>query len=140
MRIKFILTLIITLFSFQFANAQQTESYTSLDIVRLVTDANFKLNTIYRNRVTGHEQEQASLQKAIYAANGELMAIRGMLTGGNRISEDKMNTIQRQAATLQESITAVDESLSDADIQKAINKVKADAATLNKTIKKVKKK
>lgn len=114
-----------TLLTLQFANAQQTESYTSLDIVRLVTDANFKLNTIYRNRVTGQEQEQASLQKAIYAANGELMDIRGMLTGGNRINEDKMISIQKQATKLQESITAVNETLSDADIQKAIDKVKA---------------
>lgn len=139
MRIKFILTLLITLFTLQFANAQQTESYTTLDIVRLVTDANFKLNTIYRNRVSGHEQEQATLRKAIYAANGELLEIRGMLTRGNYVSNDRKVTIQKQITSLQESMTAVDETLSDADMQKAINEIKSSAASLKKSIKKVKK-
>lgn len=138
MRIKLILTLLITLFTFQFANAQQTESYTTLDVVRLVTDANFKLNTIYRNRVSGHEQEQATLRKAIYAANTELLETRGMLTGGNSISNEKMNYIQKQIASLQESMTAVDDSLTDAGLQKTINEVKSNATSLKKCIKKMK--
>lgn len=139
MRIKFILTLLIALFTFQFANAQQTENYTTLDIVRLVSDANLKLNTICRNRVQGHEDEQATLRKAIYAANTELLDIRGMLTGGNSINKDKMTVIQKQITSLQESMTAVEDSLSDADMLKAINNVQTYAASLKKTVKKIKK-
>lgn len=139
MRIKFILTLLITLFTLQFANAQQTENYTTLDVVRLVTDSNFKLNTIYRNRVQDYEEEQATLRKAIYAANTELIEIRGLLTGGNRINDDKLSSIQKQVSSLNESMTAVDDTLSDADMQKAINEVKSNAALLKKSVKKVKK-
>lgn len=140
MRINFILTLLITLFTLQFANAQQTENYTALDVVHLVTDANFKLNTIYRDRVQGHEDEQAVLRKTIYAANTELMEIRGMLTGGNSISNEKMNSIQKQITSLLESMMAVDESLSDTDLQKAVNNVQSNAASLKKTVKKKKNK
>ena len=139
MRIKFILTLLIALFTFQFANAQQTENYTTLDIVRLVSDANLKLNTICRNRVQGHEDEQATLRKAIYAANTELLDIRGMLTGGNSINKDKMTVIQKQITSLQESMTAVEDSLSDADMLKPINNVQTYAASLKKSVKKIKK-
>lgn len=138
MRIKFVLSLLITLFTLQFANAQQTETYTTLDVVRLVTDASFKLNTIYRNRVSGHEQEQATLRKAIYAANTELLEIRGLLTGGNRINDDKLSSIQKQVSSLNESMTAVDDTLSDADMQKAIGKVQSKAASLKKAVKKIK--
>ena len=139
MQIKFILTLLITLFTLQFANAQQTENYTTLDIVRLVTDANFPLNTIYRNRVQGHEEEQAVLRKAIYAANAELIEIRGMLTGGNSISNDKMVSIQKQVISLKESLSTVDETLSDSGLQKAVNNVQSNAASLKKSVKKIKK-
>lgn len=139
MRNKFILTLLITLFTLQFTNAQQTERYTALDVVRMVTDANFKLNTIYRNRVQGHEDEQASLRKSIYAANGELLEIRGMLIGGNSLNDERMNSIQKQIITLENSVNAVDESLSNVEIQKAVNKVQANAIALKKYIRKLKK-
>lgn len=139
MRIKFILTLLITLFTLQFANAQQTENYTVLDVVRLVTDANFKLNTIYRNRVQGHEEEQAALRKAIYAANTELLDIRGILTGGSRIDDDKMNSVVNKISSLQDAINAVDEMQSDTDIKKSISKVRSNAVSLKKSVKKIKK-
>ena len=90
MRNKVIFTLLLMLFSFQLANAQQSDSYTTLDVVHLVTDANSKLNGIYRDRVQGHEDEQAALRKAIYAANNELMSIRSMLSGSSMIKGDKI--------------------------------------------------
>lgn len=139
MRSKFILTLFITLSTLQFTNAQQTERYTALDVVRMVTDANFKLNTIYRNRVQGHEDEQASLRKSIYAANGELLEIRGMLTGGNIIKDDKMTSIQKQITTLRESIITVNEDLSDKNMQTAVSKIRTNAVSLKKSVKRIKK-
>lgn len=90
-------------------------------------------------RVQGHEDEQATLRKAIYAANTELLDIRGMLTGGNSINKDKMTVIQKQITSLQESMTAVEDSLSDADMLKAINNVQTYAASLKKTVKMIKK-
>lgn len=62
-----------------------------------------------------------------------------MLTGGNSINKDKMTVIQKQITSLQESMTAVEDSLSDADMLKAINNVQTYAASLKKTVKKIKK-
>lgn len=139
MQLKPIITLLITLFSLQFANAQQTESYTSLDIVRLVTNANFKLNTIYRNRVSGHEEEQAALRKAIYSANNELMPIRSMLSVCNMIKGDNLAKLQKPLAELQAAIDAVDLSVESSELQKQINFVGIKAKALKKIVPKIKK-
>lgn len=139
MKIRLILSLLITMFCFQLVNAQQAEVKTSLDIVRLVTDTNFKLNTFYKQRVSGHEQEQASLQKAIYAANKELLEIRQLLTGGNQVNSDKIASLQKQVTSLQSAIDELDDSLSNAELTKYVTNIQSKAATLKKTVKKIKK-
>lgn len=119
MRIKFILTLFITLFTLQFANAQTTiDRVSTLDVIHLVTDANSKLNGIYRELVQGHEEEQAALRKAIYSANNELMPIRSMLSGGNMIKGDNLAKLQKPLAELQAAIDAVDLSVESSELQK----------------------
>lgn len=136
MKIKTIIILLVALLGIQMANAQQAEITTSQDIVRLVTDANFNLNTIYRQRVSGHETEQASLQKAIYDANKELMAIREQFTGGSQMKGDKLNSLQKQVTSLQSALSAIDTDMSDADLTKAVADVKSKAETLKKAVKK----
>lgn len=140
MKILSILTTLIALIAFQGANAQSSETLTDFNIVRLVTDANFNLNAIYRQRVFGYETEQASLRKAIYAANTELMAIREQFTGGSQVKGDKLNSLQKQVTSLQSALTIVDANMSDADLTKAISDVQSKAAKLKKAVKKIKKK
>lgn len=140
MRIKFILTLLITLFTLQFANAQTTiDRVSALEVIHLVTDANSKLNRIYRERVAGHEEEQAALQKAIYAANTELMAIRSMLSGNNMIKTDKYAKLQKPLEDLQTAIDAVDLSVATVELQKQNSVVQTKAMKLKKMVAKLKK-
>lgn len=140
MKIRILLATLIALMAIQVANAQNIEPRAEINVVRLVTDANSQLNKIYRQRVSGHEKEQAQLQKAIYAANEELFAIREQLTGGNHVKADKQNSLQQQITSLQNALTAVNDAQTEDDILKTITDVKAKAASLNKAVKKIKKK
>lgn len=140
MKIKTIIILLVALLGIQMAYAQQIEIKSSLDIVRLVTDANSNLNAIYGQRVSGHEQEQAALQKAIYAANTELLAIREQFTGGSLIKSDKLKSLQKQVESLQLALSAIDGDMSDADLTKAVADVRSKAETLKKAVRKIKKK
>lgn len=140
MKIKIFLAAIFTLFSLQFAQAQQSEIKTTHDIVRLVSDANLTLNSIYRQRVAGHEMEQASLQKAIYAANKELLLVRELLTDTSSVDRNKLYTLQNNAIALQSAVNAIDSNMSDADLARIIADVQSKAVTLKTAAKKIKKK
>lgn len=140
MRIRILLSTLIALISFQVTIAQNSEPRAEINVVRLVTDANSHLNKIYNQRVSGHEKEQTQLQKAIYAANNELFAIREQLTGSNLVKADKLNSLQQQVTSLQNALTAVGEAQTEGDILKAITDVKTKAASLKKAVKKIKKK
>lgn len=138
MKIKLILTIIITLFSIQLIRAQQPELSTSHDVIRLVSDANNKLNTIYHQRVLGKEKEQAKLQTAIYAANKELLSVRKLLTGSNPVRSDKLNNLQKQISSLQTALNSIDNDMSNSDLAKAVDDVKSKAEMLNRSIKNIK--
>lgn len=127
------------MFCFQLTNAQHAEVKISLDIAQMVTDTNLKLNTFYSQRVSGQEKEQAPLQKAIYAANKELLAIRELLTVGNQVNIGKLNTLQEQITLLQSAIEEINDSLSNAELSKIVTNVQSKAANLRKAIKKIKK-
>lgn len=140
MKIRILLATLIALLSLQVASAQNSEPRAEINVVRLVTDANSQLNKIYSQRVSGHEKEQAQLQKAIYAANKELFAIREQFTGSNLVKADKLNSLQQQVIYLQNALTAVNKAQTEGDILKAITDVKTKAVSLKKAVKKIKKK
>ena len=50
-----------------------------------------------------------------------------------------MVSIQKQVISLKESLSTVDETLSDSGLQKAVNNVQSNAASLKKSVKKIKK-
>lgn len=87
--IKFLLSFFIAISAFQVSFSQtQTSSdlVSSLSVIRLVSDANLKLNSIYSIRVQHHESEHSALRSAIYAANTELLSIRSLLDGNRSLS------------------------------------------------------
>lgn len=138
MRIKFILALLITLFTLQFTNAQTNNGRVSaFEVIHLVTDANLKLNRIYRERVQGHEEEQLSLRKAIYAANTELWSIHSMFSGSNMIKDYKHTKIQKHMDELQAAIDAVCLSVESAELRKRICMVEIKAKVLKKMVAKI---
>lgn len=139
MRIRFILTLFITLFTLQFANAQTpSDRVSDLDIIHLVTDANSKLNRIYKEQVQGQEEKQNALRKAIYAANTELVDIRSLLVGGHIIIDNNYAKLQKPLAELQTAIDAVEQSAESDVLKTQISNVETRAKVLKKMIAKLK--
>lgn len=140
MKIKFIFTILITIFIFLLANAQTIgDRVSTTEIIRLVSVAQAKHNTIYNERIKGHESKQADLRKAIYSANTELMAIRSLLAGNQMLLRADYAKLLKPLAELQSAIEAVEQSTGDADLQKSINIVTTKAKAVNKVIHKIKK-
>lgn len=138
MQIKIFIALLITLFTLQFTNAQtNTGRVSAFEVLHLVTDANLKLNRIYRERVQGLEEEQVPLRKAIYAANTELWSIHSMLSGSNIIKDYKQAKIQKPIDELQAAIDAVYLSVESAELRKRISMVEIKAKVLKKMVAKI---
>lgn len=141
MKIKNILTIIITIFIFQFANAQpQGERVSTTEIIRLVSDAQAKHNTIYNELIKGHEDERSDLRKAVYSANTELMAIRSMLAGNQMLKRADYAKLEKPLTELTTAIQAVEQSTMDGELSRTISNVTTKAKKVKKMIQKIKKK
>lgn len=148
MKFKILLALLVSFITLQVAIAQTNgDRVSTTEIISLVTDAVSKHNTIYNDRIKGHESEQADLRKAIYSANTELIEIRTLLAGNQMLKGDQYAKLQKPMAELQSAIEAVEQSstvgvqsrTTDADIQKAVSNVCSKAKVLKMMIQKIKK-
>lgn len=138
MKLKLFITLFITFCTLLCANAQtQSERVPTTEVIRLVSDAHTNNNTIYNERIKGHEDEQADLRKVIYSANTELMAIRSLLAGNKMVKRADYVKLEQPLAELKTAIEAVRQSVSDADLQKAVSNVISKAKMVKKVIQKI---